>query len=224
MAPKRTNRPCSIDGCGRRHAAHGLCLMHYKRQMRHGSPEYRWAGRVVGRSCKHCDRPVTAREMCVRHYQMWHRHGDALYADKQKKHGLPSGTHERHGYLMVCPVVDAITKAAPVTNPAIEKGDRPHAAMIKNHGLRDGSQRYRREWEHRKIAKARKGEIVHHIDLDAANNDPSNLHVFPSPAAHSTAHRSLERAACALLRAGLLFFDRAAGVYRPTQSVDRSTS
>jgi hypothetical protein len=83
---------CSIDGCGRRHAAHGWCLMHYKRVQKHGSPEYRWGGKVVGRACRHCARPVAARDFCLRHYQMWHRHGDPLFADKKKLGGMPVGT------------------------------------------------------------------------------------------------------------------------------------
>ncbi|QZT60930.1 hypothetical protein [Mycolicibacterium austroafricanum] len=32
-------RSCSVDGCDRDHYAHGLCMTHYQRQRRHGSPE-----------------------------------------------------------------------------------------------------------------------------------------------------------------------------------------
>lgn len=212
MAPPKLDRKCSIDGCGRKHAAHGFCLMHYKRQKKHGSAEYRWAGKVVGRSCAYCDRPVTAREMCVRHYQMWHRHGDPLFADNRKVGGLPAGQHMRRGYRMVTPA--AQIQAAPATTPTTERSARPHAAVHAARGLRDGSKRSRREWEHRKVAGAKRGEIVHHIDGNPTNNARTNLHIFTSPSGHAAAHRSLERAAYALLRAGMIQFDPTSGCYR----------
>lgn len=37
------------------------------------------------------------------------------------------------------------------------------------------------------------GEVVHHIDGDRLNNDPSNLHVFPSQSAHMAHHEELRR-------------------------------
>jgi hypothetical protein len=191
--------------------------MHYKRVQKHGSPEYRWGGKIVGRACKYCDRPITAREMCARHYQMWHRHGDPLYVDAKKVDGLPSGEHKRRGYRMVTPVTD-ITKASPVVNPSTEKSDRSHSSLVRSHGLRDGSKRNRREWEHRKVSGARPGEIVHHIDLNPSNNDRLNLHVFQSPAEHAASHRSLERAAAQLLRSGAVEFDRETGLYRLAES------
>lgn len=212
MPAQLKNRKCSIEGCGRKHAAHDLCLMHYKRQLRHGSAEYRWGGKVVGRPCMYCDRPVIALEMCWRHYQMNRKHGDALYSDKRKVDGLPNGIHRRRGYLMVCPVAE-ITKAQPDTSPSLTKKDRLHErANSTNHGLRDGSLRSRRQWKHRKVAGAKKGEVVHHIDLNPTNNDPDNLHVT-SPAGHAAAHRSLERIAAQLVHLGLVCFDRSAGLY-----------
>ena len=220
MAPPKKDRRCSIDGCNRKHAAHDLCLMHYKRQQKHGSPEYRWGGKVVGRACKFCDRPVTAKEMCWRHYLMNYKHSDPLYADKKKTEALPNGVHARRGYLMECPVVD-ITKAAP-SDATVEKGDRRHAIAFKNHGLRDGSQRHRRQWVHRKVAKAKPGDIVHHVDGDPRNNAAENLHIFKSPAAHAKAHRSLEKVAYQLLRDGHVEFVAGEGVYKLRQSSDLS--
>jgi hypothetical protein len=213
---------CSVEGCGRKHAAHGFCLMHYKRVQKHGTPEYRWGGKEVGRQCLHCDRPVTARELCVRHYQMWHRHGDALFADKRKVDGLPAGEHKRRGYKMVTPAATAL-KAVSASLATVEKTDRAHAANFEAKGLRDGSQRSRRQWEHRKVAKAQAGQIVHHIDGDPLNNARENLHVFNSPAEHARAHRSLEKAAYGFLRAGLLVFDPESGCYLPAQSSPQPT-
>ena len=51
-------------------------------------------------------------------------------------------------------------------------------------------------YEHRLIAQKkygrqlRAGEVVHHIDGDKLNNDPSNLEVMPSIAHHAAEHRS----------------------------------
>lgn len=50
-------------------------------------------------------------------------------------------------------------------------------------------------YEHRLVAEGVLGrlletrEVVHHIDGDKANNDPSNLRVFPSQADHVRHHR-----------------------------------
>lgn len=35
----------------------------------------------------------------------------------------------------------------------------------------------------------RDGEVVHHKDRNKKNNNPSNLHVFPSQGAHDRAHK-----------------------------------
>lgn len=53
--------------------------------------------------------------------------------------------------------------------------------------------------EHRLVASAmlgrplRDGEVVHHIDRNRANNDPSNLIVFASRAEHQAHHARLDR-------------------------------
>lgn len=191
--------------------------MHYKRVKKHGSPDYRWGGKVVGRACKYCERPVIAREMCWRHYQMWRRHGDALFADEKKVDGLPPGEHHRRGYKMVGP-----TAEIPPAIPADASVERSHRHGVqqqeRNLKLRDGSRRSRRQWEHRKVAGAKPGQIVHHIDGDRLNNTKSNLHVFNSPSEHAKAHRSLEKIAYRLLETGLVEFDRDSGCYRLVES------
>lgn len=211
MAPIK-NRICDVEGCGRKHAAGGLCLMHYKRLKKHGTLDYTWGGKPVGLSCEHCDRPAVAKNLCMRHYQMLRNHGDPLYADKKKVGGLPHGEHHRRGYKMVSPVADY--HVAEVAGPSVEKSDRHFYKGVEPLGLRDGSKRSRRQWEHRKVAGAKPGQIVHHIDGDKLNNTLSNLHVFDSAAAHGRAHRSLEKIAYWLLEAGLAEFDRVEGIYK----------
>jgi hypothetical protein len=38
MAPPKLNRKCSIDGCEKKHMAHGYCATHYKRFRLYGDP------------------------------------------------------------------------------------------------------------------------------------------------------------------------------------------
>jgi hypothetical protein len=45
--------------------------------------------------------------------------------------------------------------------------------------------------DYRKIAGARPGEIVHHIDGDSTNNDPDNLMICKSQGEHAKLHASL---------------------------------
>lgn len=212
MPAKKKNRKCSVDGCVRKHAANGFCLMHYKRVQKTGSPNYSWGGKVVSRCCKFCDRVVVAKEMCFRHYQMNRKHGDPLYSDKKKINGFKNGEHFRRGYKMVCPVVETKT-GVDLNPPTIQKSDAVHKAFTKPGGFRDGSKRNRREWEHRKKVGAQIGQIVHHIDGAPLNNDVDNLHVFNSPKEHAMAHRSLEKVAYSLLRKGFIKFDKKTGLY-----------
>ena len=41
--------------------------------------------------------------------------------------------------------------------------------------------------------KLKKGEVVHHVDFNGMNNDPSNLMIFKSNADHSKYHANLNR-------------------------------
>jgi hypothetical protein len=71
-------RTCSIAGCGRRFAAHDLCLMHYKRKQRNGDPLK--LVKQAGGPCavEGCDRVYEAKGFCKLHYRRWMSHGDPL--------------------------------------------------------------------------------------------------------------------------------------------------
>lgn len=72
-------RTCSIDGCGKPHAARGWCYSHWERWKRHGDP---LAGKRInkGKRCSvdECDRPAHSLEMCTLHYGRFLIHGDPL--------------------------------------------------------------------------------------------------------------------------------------------------
>ena len=150
---------------------------------------------------------------------MWNLHGDALYADKKIPGGIPYVRSKKRGYKLVVSDAAEFTKAFPQTNATIERSDRPFTKVMKlNHGFRDGSHPRRRQWEHRKITNAKKGQIVHHIDLNSGNNDIGNLHVFNNAAGHAKAHRSLEKVAASLVHSGFVVFDRSIGEYQLSES------
>ena len=63
--------------------------------------------------------------------------------------------------------------------------------------------------EHRIVAATvmkrglRKGEVVHHIDINPLNNNPDNLYVFPSQAEHKSYHMALKYRHALPLRSNL---------------------
>lgn len=61
--------------------------------------------------------------------------------------------------------------------------------------------------------KIEKSEPIHHIDCDGLNNDPDNLHVFPSNGAHKRSHGSLNQCVKSLLKSGAIIFNRQTGMY-----------
>lgn len=69
---------CSIEGCDRRHAAHGLCLMHYKRLRLNGDPLVRSSRPPLLCSVDGCERQHNARGWCETHYRRWRTYGDPL--------------------------------------------------------------------------------------------------------------------------------------------------
>lgn len=102
------------------------------------------------------------------------------YAWRTKRQRLPVGTRRisHDGYVLV--------KVLPGKGPWRAE----HALVVERvRGFKLGRQ-----------------SIVHHIDLDRANNDPSNLHVYRNRAQHNAAHRSQDAAFRACLAAGFVRF------------------
>ncbi len=59
-----------------------------------------------------------------------------------------------------------------------------------------------------------KDECVHHIDGDRQNNKEENLVVIPANKHHREAHYSLQKIGYDLVKAGLVYFDKAAYEYK----------
>ncbi len=61
--------------------------------------------------------------------------------------------------------------------------------------------------------KLRRGEIVHHINGNRADNRAENLYLSPSRAAHNDIHRSLESVTYQLIVSGVIVFNEVSGTY-----------
>lgn len=67
-----TQRICSVDGCDRAHARHGLCYKHAYRLAKFGTTDDR------GCSVNGCERPHDCHGMCSIHNRQFQRYGDPL--------------------------------------------------------------------------------------------------------------------------------------------------
>lgn len=64
---------CSIEDCNRKFYCRDLCVVHYKRWLRHGDP---LKGPKVRCEVKDCSSPHYIRGWCIKHYNRWKEHGD----------------------------------------------------------------------------------------------------------------------------------------------------
>lgn len=56
--------------------------------------------------------------------------------------------------------------------------------------------------------KIKKGEPIHHIDLDRLNNDPKNLYLFSSHSEHQKSHTSIDECVKILIKKGIIKFSK----------------
>lgn len=144
-----------------------------------------------------CRAPDCGREsrttygLCVMHYKRFKRNGDTERVIQQYEAGTPC-SH--------CGKVEKLRKflckaCALRKNRKgyVERDIAPAGSGTTNTaGYRLLTVNGKREYEHRVIARALPGEVVHHADRDRGNNDPTNLVVLANQSEHSKLHQ-LER-------------------------------
>lgn len=79
-------------------------------------------------------------------------------------------------------------------NPAFVPGPKPDRNGYRRICVDERGPIYEHRWVMEQIVgrRLRDEEVVHHIDLDKANNSPSNLLLLPDQATHMRVHASLE--------------------------------
>ena len=77
-----TGRTCSVEGCGEKHYAHGLC----RRHRRSGG------GAAAECSISGCVKPAEARGWCNKHWLRWRRNGDPNVAKRDWTTGIWSAS------------------------------------------------------------------------------------------------------------------------------------
>jgi hypothetical protein len=75
-------RVCSVEGCGKKHDARGLCSTHYKRLKFTGTTDPRV--RISGCSVDGCDMKNYGHGLCSKHYARLRRHGTTDDSGKRK--------------------------------------------------------------------------------------------------------------------------------------------
>ncbi len=148
--------PCSVDGCGRKVRAKGLCCAHWSRVKKIGTvgndPIRIWSGLTAGKRCSisGCDHPAHVRSYCKLHYARWKAHGDALAT---------------------------VRTVSP-------KGTRRHKDLSGYVTIYDPTNRHYGIKEHRKVMQGilgrslAPGETVHHRNGIRDDNRPENLELW----------------------------------------------
>ena len=95
---------CEISDCGKPHYAKGVCEMHRRRILKHGSPH---VVRKGGPPRQHdactvsgCNGSHQAHGLCSKHYSRFRQHGDPLKRARRKA-GLGTRYKDKHGYIRI---------------------------------------------------------------------------------------------------------------------------
>jgi hypothetical protein len=190
-------KPCSVEGCVRKHWSRGYC-----------APHYSWAkrgGLIPGPLCEidGCDRPVAGRKMCSRHYQTW------WYAQPGKGYLRPTKTPKPVCSVEGCERISRTknlcnthyarqyrtgsTGSGEIVTPA-EAG----SGWVDDQGYRRFVRGGRTTLEHREVMEAmvnrplESWETVHHLNGDRLDNRPENLQLRSGRHGKGVVHRCLD--------------------------------
>lgn len=169
---------CTVTDCPKPLLSRGYCCMHYARFMKYGStdlPESIPVNTVCTED--NCITPAYARQLCQKHYDSKRNHG-GIIIKTQEPHPTTCGV-EGCQRPYVCKGFCHLHARRMLKYGSTDKPERtrviPKNKRYKGEG---GKMRYRHIVEARLGRSLNKGEVVHHIDGNSLNNDPSNLEVM----------------------------------------------
>jgi len=201
---------CKVQGCNQPivDKKTGLCHKHHYKLITNGAINIReYVDKNKKCSVVGCNRnQQTLKGFCLKHYKQWVKENTTI----NKKCKICNKKIGHFGWGGLC-LRHASSKlrygdARQVDKNAIRKFKPYGNKGCRYFKTKDG------KWVHKEVAeyllgrKLRKGEIVHHIDLDKLNNCESNIYVYSSNSKHLSIHRQLEQIAGELVRDGIIGF------------------
>lgn len=196
------SKECSVEGCGRDSKNSGYCWAHYYRVRRNGYagvPQLLHAGGIC--SIEGCNRKVYGRHYCSMHYQRVVKHGDAgppkrLIAEVIGDCAVEGCGNKANGGAGYCDMhYDRFKTYGDVGPVSRLKRKRGEGAVTNTGYVAVGDKEGSKHLMHRIIAEKAIGKplpesaVIHHVDGNKSNNDPSNLVICPDDNYHKLLHR-----------------------------------